>query len=163
MIFRRSGRGCRTLAARLALSAAIADIHTRWERKMSKMSLKSRCIAPGLTVNDLQSSLRFYTQGLGFSVKEKNEVDGQVRFAMLKAGDGELGLGQDDFAKGRNRVKGIGMRLWISTAQDLRVLADQAKAAGITLDSDVAALPWGPLAFTVTDPDGFKLTIANDP
>ncbi len=130
---------------------------------MGNLSLNSRGIAPGLTVNDLQRSLRFYTEGLGFAVKEKNEVDGQVRFAMLTAGRGELGLGQDDFAKGRNRVKGVGLRLWVSTAQDLRLLADQAKAAGITLDSDVAALPWGPLAFALTDPDGFKLTIANDP
>ncbi len=130
---------------------------------MGHLSLNSRSIAPGLTVNDLQRSLRFYTEGLGFTVKEKNEVDGQVRFVMLTAGRGELGLGQDDFAKGRNRVKGVGLRLWISTAQDLRLLADQAKAAGITLDSDVAALPWGPLAFAVTDPDGFKLTLANDP
>jgi hypothetical protein len=23
-------------------------------------------------------------------------------------------------------------------------------------------LPWGPLAFTLTDPDGFKLTISQD-
>jgi len=128
---------------------------------MGKVSLEGRGIAPGLTTNDLRHSLHFYVEGLGFSILDKNEVDGQLRFVMLKAGDGELGLGQDDFAKGKDRVKGVGLRLWITTPQDLHPLAEQAKRAGITLDGDVAALPWGPLAFSVTDPDGFKLTISN--
>ncbi len=129
---------------------------------MGNVSLKSRGIAPGLTTNNLQRSIQFYVEGLGFSIADKHEVDGQLRFVMLKAGNGELGLGQDDFAKGKNRLKGVGMRLWITTTQDLRPLAEQAKRAGITLDTDVAPMPWGPLGFSVTDPDGFKLTISNE-
>jgi uncharacterized glyoxalase superfamily protein PhnB len=128
---------------------------------MGDLSLESRGIAPGLTANDLQRSIQFYVEGLGFSISDRNEVDGQLRFVMLKAGTGELGIGQDDFAKGKTRVKGVGLRLWITTAQDLHPLAEQVKRAGFTLDSEVAALPWGPLAFTVTDPDGFHLTISN--
>ncbi|MFN2400773.1 MAG: VOC family protein [Gemmatimonadaceae bacterium] len=53
------------------------------------------------------------------------------------------------------------MRLYFETDQDVESLARQAKAAGITLDDGPAPLPWGPMGFTVTDPDGFKLTIAN--
>ena len=128
---------------------------------MAKVELAGTGIAPGLTANDLKQSVRFYTEGLGFSVKEQNEVDGQLRFVMLQAGSAELGLGQDDFAKGKDRVKGTGLRIWISTKQDLHALAAQAQAAGIKLDEEVKALPWGPLAFAVTDPDGFKLTISN--
>jgi len=128
---------------------------------MDKVHLESRGIAPGLTTNDIRRSIRFYVDGLGFSIVDQHEADGQLRFVMLKAGEGELGLGQDDFAKGKERSKGVGLRLMITTAQDLRALADQAKRAGIVLDSDVAPLPWGPLAFAVTDPDGFKLTISN--
>jgi uncharacterized glyoxalase superfamily protein PhnB len=128
---------------------------------MSKVSLESRGIAAGLTTNDLQRSIHFYVEGLGFSIKDKHEVDGQLRFVMLQAGTGELGLGQDDFAKGKDRVKGVGLRFMIGTDQDLNALAEQARRAGITLDSEVAPLPWGPLGFSVTDPDGFKLTIAN--
>jgi len=128
---------------------------------MGKVNLETRGISPGLTANDLQKSIHFYVEGLGFTIADRNEVDGQLRFVMLQAGTGELGIGQDDFAKGKNWVKGVGLRLWITTPQDLHLLAGQAKRAGITLDSDVAALPWGPLAFTLTDPDGFKLTISN--
>ena len=126
---------------------------------MARVALAAEGVAPGLTVNDLEKSIRFYVDGLGFEISSRNELDGKLRFVMLKAGKGEMGLGQDDFAKGKDRVKGVGTRLWIGTNQDLAPLAAQAKAAGIVLDHDVMAMPWGQLAFAVTDPDGFKLTI----
>lgn len=128
---------------------------------MSAVQLESKGIVLALTVDDLAASLRFYTEALGFEVSSREEGTDTPRFAMLKAGQGSLGLTQDDFAKGRDRAKGIGTRLWIETDQDLHALAEQAKAAGVTLDADVRALPWGPLAFAVTDPDGFKLTISH--
>ncbi len=128
---------------------------------MGKVNLESRGISPSITASDLQRSMRFYVDGLGFSIADKHEADGQLRFVMLKAGHGELSLGQDDFAKGKNRTKGVGQRLWITTSQDLKPLAAQVKQAGFALDSEVAALPWGPLGFAITDPDGFALTIAN--
>lgn len=119
-------------------------------------------IAPGFTVKDLSRSIRFYTEGLGFAIVHRGESEGVLRYVRLKAGDAELGLGQDDFAKGKDRSKGVGMRVWITTRQDLHAVAAQAKAAGITLDADVEAMPWGPLAFSLTDPDGFKVTVANE-
>ncbi len=54
------------------------------------------------------------------------------------------------------------MRMWITTDQDVTALAERAKAAGLKLDSEPAALPWGPMGFSLTDPDGFALTISND-
>jgi uncharacterized glyoxalase superfamily protein PhnB len=124
--------------------------------------LEATRLAPGLTVNDLQRSVRYYTEGLGFEIADQMEEDGELLFVMLRAGAAYLGLGRDDFAKGKDRVKGVGMRFWLSTRQDVNGIADRAKAAGITLDSEPEQLPWGPLAFTLTDPDGFKLTISQD-
>ena len=43
----------------------------------------------------------------------------------------------------------------------LRTTVTQAKAAGIALDHEPEELPWGGMAFAVTDPDGFKLSIAS--
>ncbi|HEX7023217.1 MAG TPA: VOC family protein [Gemmatimonadales bacterium] len=128
---------------------------------MTTATLQARSLSTGLTVNDLARSLHFYRDGLGFAVGEKHEIDGEVKYVMLQAGDATLGLSQDDFAKGKNRVKGVGMRLYLETDQDLAALAHQARNAGIALDGDPAPLPWGPMGFTVTDPDGFKLTISN--
>jgi uncharacterized glyoxalase superfamily protein PhnB len=123
-------------------------------------TLKARGLMPTLTVNDLKKSIELY-KGLGFTVTDEMKENGELRGVTLEAGGVHLGLSQDDFAKGRNRTKGVGMRFYLETDQDVTALARQAKAAGVTLDSEPAKLPWGPMGFTVTDHDGFKLTIAN--
>ena len=127
---------------------------------MTTTALQIRSLVPTLTVNDLKKSLRFYRDGLGFAVTEEMKEEGEVNGIMLQAGDVTLGISQDDFAKGRDRVKGVGMRLYIETDQDVEALARQAKAAGIVLNDGPGPLPWGPIGFTVTDPDGFKMTIS---
>lgn len=113
-----------------------------------------------LSANDLERSLKFYT-GLGFVVQDRYEDEGRLQGVMLRAGDALLGVSQDDFAKGRDRVKGLGMSFYVETDQDVTALARQAKDAGVTLDGDPAPLPWGPMGFRATDPDGFKVTICN--
>jgi len=128
---------------------------------MTATTLLARSLVPTLTVNDLSRSLKFYRDGLGFAVTEEMRDDGEIKGVMIEAGGVSLGLSQDDFAKGRDRVKGVGMRLYLETAQDVGALAQKAKAAGITLNDGPGPLPWGPIGFTVTDPDGFKMTISN--
>ena len=128
---------------------------------MATTTLQVKSLTPTLTVNDLDRSIRFYTEGLGFELGEKHEENGEVKGVMINAGGTTLGISQDDFAKGRDRVKGIGMRLYLETDQDIQALAAKAKAAGITMSDGPGPLPWGPMGFTVTDPDGFKLTISN--
>jgi catechol 2,3-dioxygenase-like lactoylglutathione lyase family enzyme len=122
-------------------------------------ALNSRGTSPSLTVNDVNRSLQFYTEALGFEIVNKHEQDGKLRFAALKAGDARLGIGQDDFAKGRDRQKGLGVRFWFNTSQDIAVLAARVKSAGFKLDSEPAPLPWGPMAFAVSDPDGYAYTV----
>jgi catechol 2,3-dioxygenase-like lactoylglutathione lyase family enzyme len=114
-----------------------------------------------LTCSDIQKSIKFYTEGLGFEIVHKTESEGKIQFVILKAGGAQLALGQDDFGKGKDRSKGIGLRLWLNTTQDIMALAGRATAAGLKLDEGPKALPWGPMAFAVTDPDGFKLTVSN--
>ena len=128
---------------------------------MATTTLQARSLVPTLTVNDLKKSLKFYRDGLGFTVREEMKDEEEVKGVMLEAGGVILGLSQDDFAKGRDRVKGVGMRLYLETDQEVASLAKVAKAAGVTLNDGPGPLPWGPMGFTVTDPDGFKLTISN--
>ena len=122
--------------------------------------LQAKGLVPSVTANDLTKSVRFYTEGLGFAILEEWKDEGELKGVMMEAGKAMLGLSQDDFGKGKDRVKGVGMRLHIETEQDLDQLARQVKEAGFTLDSEPAPLPWGPIGFSVTDPDGFKLTIS---
>ncbi len=128
---------------------------------MTATALQVRSIVPTLTVNDLQRSLKLYRDGLGFHVGEEMKDGDKLMGVMLQAGEHTLGLAQDDFKKGRDRVKGIGMRLYLETSQDLGELAKHVKSAGFTTGEGPAPLPWGPTGFTVTDPDGFKMTFTN--
>jgi lactoylglutathione lyase len=128
---------------------------------VTKQALDARSLVPSLTVNDLQRSIRFYSDGLGFSTKQEMKDGEKLVGVILEGGGALLGLTQDDFAKGRDRVKGVGLRLWIETDQDVETMARQAKAAGLKLDIEAAPLPWGPMGFAVTDPDGYKLTVSN--
>lgn len=128
---------------------------------MAATTLQARSLVPTLTVNDLKRSLQFYKEGLGFAVTEEMKHEGELMGVMIEAGGVTLGLSQDDFAKGKDRVKGIGMRLYLETDQDIEALAKQAMGAGIVPTDGPGPLPWGPMGFTVTDPDGFKLTVSN--
>src|SRR5688500_6686989 len=111
---------------------------------MTTTTLKARSLAPSLTASDLERSIRSYTEGLGFAVSEEMKEEGEVKGVMLEAGGAHLGISQDDFAKGRDSVKGVGIRLYFETDQDVKALAQQAKSAGIRLDDGPAPLPWGP-------------------
>lgn len=121
--------------------------------------LQAKSLEPGFTVDDLQQSIRFF-EGLGFGVEERWEENGVLLGVMLQAGQARIGLSQDDWKKGRDRRKGVGMRVFVGTTQDIDGLAARAKAAGITLDQDPHDTPWGTRAFEVTEPSGFKLTIS---
>jgi catechol 2,3-dioxygenase-like lactoylglutathione lyase family enzyme len=115
-------------------------------------------LAPILTVNDLDKSMRFY-QSLGFVVEERYERDGKLGGARLAAGQARVNLTQDDWAKGRDRDKGAGMRLFIPIEQDVDAYAAGLKDAGVPLEGGPEDMPWG-RAIMLTDPDGFKITIA---
>jgi len=127
-------------------------------RRQQPESLRLRSITPVFTVNDLQRSVAFYRDGLGFFVSEKWEEGGQLQGVMLKAGGCHLGLSQDDFSKGRDRPKGVGFRIWCETLQDVDVFAERLKAFGGTIIEGPGER-WDTYGFTAEDPDGFKITI----
>jgi lactoylglutathione lyase len=123
-------------------------------------TLRLRATNAGFTVADLQRSLTFYTDALGFIVGELWSDDkGHVQGATLKAGSCEIVLSQDDWSKGRDRAKGEGVRVWCETAQDPDGLARRIKAAGFRLSQEPHDEPWGARSFSVDDPDGFHLTM----
>jgi uncharacterized glyoxalase superfamily protein PhnB len=124
--------------------------------------LQGTSVMPSLTVNNLQQSLDFFT-GLGFEIEDRWEEKGVLLGAMLKAGEARLGLSQDDGKKGRDRIKGVGMRLYIEAADDIDDVAARAKASGITLQAEPHDTEWGTRAFEVTEPSGFLLTIGSKP
>jgi uncharacterized glyoxalase superfamily protein PhnB len=125
--------------------------------------LRGSSLAASLTVNDLDKSLAWYCDVLGFVIDQKHERGGKLIAVSLAAGDVRILLGQDDGAKGRDRTKGEGFSLRITTAQDIDSIARRIKANGGTLDTEPVDTPWGMRIFRVSDPDGFKLAISSEP
>ena len=119
-------------------------------------------IVPTLTVDDLQKSITFY-EALGFAIEERWEDKGTLLGVMMRAGETRIGLNQDDWKRGRDRKKGIGVRLSISTTPgNVDAIARRARNAGITLASDPHDTEWKSRAFEVSDPSGFLLTIYSE-
>jgi predicted lactoylglutathione lyase len=118
---------------------------------------------PTLTVDDLQKSITFY-EGLGFAVDDRWEDEGTLLGVMMRTGRTQIGLNQDDWKKGRDRKKGVGVRLSMSipTPQNVDEIARRAKSAGITLKSEPHDTEWESRAFEVIDPSGFLLTIFSE-
>jgi len=82
-------------------------------------ALQISAIVPSLTVDDLQKSITFY-EALGFAVDERWEDDGKLLGVMMRAGKNQIGLNQDDWKKGRDRQKGIGVRVRASLSNPSR-------------------------------------------
>jgi uncharacterized glyoxalase superfamily protein PhnB len=131
----------------------------RLRERRQPETLRLRSITPGYTVTNLEKSIAFYTEVLGFIVGERMSEGGRLMGATLKAGACELWLAQDDWAKGRDRKKGQGVRIWCETIMDIDALAMRARKAGIALAEGPKDQPWGVRSFAVDDPDGYHLTI----
>jgi catechol 2,3-dioxygenase-like lactoylglutathione lyase family enzyme len=146
-------------APKAAKKAAAPRKPARKARRQPE-TLRLRSAGPSFTVNDLQKSLAFYRDVLGFTVKENWEENGVLRGVELVAGSVSFWLGQDDWKKGRDRVKGQGFRMYCGTTQDVDALARQIEAGGGTLVEKPTDRPWGGRDFAVVDPDGFTITIS---
>ena len=126
----------------------------------TESALQAKTITPSLTVDDLTASIRFF-EGLGFVVEEKWEDNGKLNGVMLRAGAANIGLSQDDWQKGRDRKKGVALRIFIETAQNIDELATRARQAGIKLTVEPHDTEWGTRAFEVIEPSGFLMTISS--
>ncbi len=123
--------------------------------------LLGESLEASLTVKDLDTSVAWYRDVLGFAVDRRHERAGKVIAVSLRAGAVRILLGQDDGAKGLDRVKGEGFSLQITTRQKADVIAARIKAHGVTLDTEPVDTPWGARIFRLRDPDGFRLTVSS--
>ncbi|MGE0449571.1 MAG: VOC family protein [Vicinamibacterales bacterium] len=115
-----------------------------------------------LTCKDLEASIRFYREAIGFAVAHTFEHEGKVVAAVVAAGDCRIVLNQDDGKLGWDRIKGQGFYLQINVAglADVDSTAARITAAGGTLLNEPADRPWGVRMFQFKDPDGFKLGVS---
>jgi catechol 2,3-dioxygenase-like lactoylglutathione lyase family enzyme len=122
--------------------------------------LNASLLSASLTVADLPASVAWYRDVLGFTVVRSFDRGGVLFAASLRAGTVPVLLTQDNGARGGDRVKGEGMSLQLTTAQDIDALAAGIRERGGVLESDPADV-MGARAFRLRDLDGFKLVISS--
>lgn len=125
-------------------------------------SFRGRSLSASLTATDLQKSLAWWRDVVGFHVDEEHVRDGRLAAASIVAGGVRLILSQDDGAKGLERKKGEGISLYVTTIQDVDELARHIQERGGVLDQEPTDMPWGARVFRLRDPDGFMLAISKE-
>jgi uncharacterized glyoxalase superfamily protein PhnB len=123
--------------------------------------LDSSGLSASFTVKDLQRSLAWYRDVVGFTVGQEFERDGVVRAIEVLAGSVRFVIGQDDGAKGWDRKKGEGFSLQLTTTQDIDSIARRVTSHGYPLELEPTDMPWGVRLFRVKDPDGFNLSVSS--
>jgi catechol 2,3-dioxygenase-like lactoylglutathione lyase family enzyme len=73
--------------------------------------INATSIGGSLTCKELETSIRFYRDAIGFAVAQSFEHDGKVVASVVEAGDCRLVLNQDDGKLGWDRIKGQGFYL----------------------------------------------------
>jgi uncharacterized glyoxalase superfamily protein PhnB len=125
-------------------------------------AIRATTLGCSLTCKDLETSIRFYRDVIGFTVAQTFERDGKVTTAVMTAGDCRIVLNQDDGKLGWDRIKGQGFYLQINVAApaDVDAAAARIRAGGGTLLGEPADREWGVRMFVFKDLDGFKLGVS---
>ncbi len=128
----------------------------------SASALNATTLGCSLTCKDINASIRFYEEAVGFAVEMKFEHEGKVVGAVVASGSIRIVLNQDDGKLGWDRIKGQGfyLQLNVPSAADVDAAAARIKAAGGSLMSEPADRPWGARMFQFKDLDGFKLGVS---
>ncbi len=129
----------------------------------TKSRLAAKSLEVSLTVANLETSVQWYCDVLGFQIKNQY-ARGDAPFAVsLEAGDVQILLTRDDGSKGENRSKGEGFSLQITTGQDIDTLAEAARSAGGVLDTEPVDIFPGKRVFRLRDPDGYRIAMSSKP
>jgi catechol 2,3-dioxygenase-like lactoylglutathione lyase family enzyme len=126
-------------------------------RRRSPETLRLRAVMPMLLVSDLERSLAWYTDVLGFVVAEELERDGALVAVRLKAGKVQFLLEQDPDRRA-DRPRGHSIRLYCATRQDVNKIAAGIRSRGGTIQA-APDDPHGGQDLALLDPDGYAISI----
>lgn len=131
---------------------------------------KSNTIAPSIRVKDMQKSIDFYTNMLGFKTSDKStRKDGRIVHAVVGFDSPLLMLSPIEYVRTpqtkedltKNKL-GVGVEFFIGMngTKKLDAFFTEVKAKGITVINEPTTEFWGDRQFTVTDPDGYAITFS---
>ena len=115
-------------------------------------------VVPFLGVTDIERSLRFYLDGLGFAIKHKWEPEGRIRWCWLTRGGASLML--QEYVKeghGGRRPEGVlGQGVSLSfQCEDALALYREFRTSGLEPSEPfVGNSMW---VTSLSDPDGYRV------
>lgn len=113
---------------------------------------------PFFRITNMESSLRFYVEGLGFQMKHKWIDEGKLRWCWLERGGAALMLQEFQKAKVPGEKLGVGVSITFQ-CNDALALYHEFKSRGIeATEPFVGNHLWVTFA---DDPDGFRLEFAS--
>ncbi len=115
-------------------------------------------IMPILNVKDVDASVAFYHDKLGFNHDMSMKPEGQNVFSIV-AWEREvvIGLGLDNGEP--IGAPGVQFMLYLPEDRDIDQFYADVKARGVTIIDELKDTYWGDRAFSVKDPDGYLLTV----
>ena len=124
----------------------------------AKLEVNVRQAVPFFWVSEMEKSLRYYIDGLGFAMKNKWTPDGKIRWCWLEIGEAALML-QEFWREGPDanvptEKVGVGVSICF-TCRDALAIYRELKNRGVEAKRPfVGNSMW---VTEVTDPDGYKL------
>jgi len=129
-------------------------------------SVNVKQAVPFFGVTNMEASLRFYVDGLGFTMKNywipdraEDHPDGRIRWCWLQLGDASIML--QEFLPERRPKEALGAGTSVSfTCEDALALYREFKSRGIRPRTTpfVGNRLW---VVPVTDPDGYRMEFAS--
>lgn len=109
-----------------------------------------------LQVRDLEASVDFYTNKLGFEIDNSNP-----QACVFKYNQGQASFAiRTPLEPLEGKELGIGAALWFAVAENVDELKEKLIANGVDTTGQIIETPFG-RAFHVKDVDGYKLTFLN--
>ena len=109
---------------------------------------------PFLMVKDMQASLRFYVDGLGFTRTKQWIPDGKIRWCWLELGNAAIMLQEYNAAKIPTTKQGEGISICFQCKDALAIYHDAIARSLKPKTPFVGNNMW---VTVLTDPDGYKL------
>jgi len=118
-----------------------------------------------LFVPDVEASVRFYTEKLGFELLrlERGTMEGkeQATFAVVALERAAFLIAHERLEGGLALPPGGGAIDIRIVVDDVDALYRRARDSGVAIVTDLAERPYGLRDFIIRDPDGFRLRIAS--
>jgi len=125
-----------------------------------------KSLIPTISVADIETTLAFYNQMLGFETTYTLPgPGGRLVYAGVRRGASELMIGTLDRDPDVQRDclgAGVSFYFTVDADEDIDAYFDRVKLAGAPVFQEPTDQFWGHRDWGITDPDGYKLIISKE-